>query len=688
MKLDRALTVTSMLVAFSGLLALALTFEAAYWLLAPAAALVVAGAAGPRLLARLALPDGLVTPLAVAAFVFSVADFFFIGGSLVSAGADLMLLLLCLKAVSLREQKDYVQLYAASFFILLASTALSTEIYFLVPFTMFFVSLTWALMLLTVKGEAMSASARPGGFVFGKGFFVGAALLTICSFGVTLLIFFSIPRVGIGFLSKRAGGLLRTSGFSDTVDLGSMGEVKLDPSVVMRVRMPGFDEKPGFPLYWRGRSFDRYDGKSWSDTLRGGTAAYRNGMGIIQLRDDRPSGEPVVQEIALEPLDTAAVFTLSPAYSLSADFHVVRIGTAGGLFLPYPPGRRLHYTAYSYPETGSSRPDDKPAPEYLQLPEGSDTINAIAARVTAGAPNEREKAARIISYLRANGRYTLKPGRDTSLSPIDDFLTGTREGFCEHFATAMTLLLRGSGVPARMVSGFMGGEWNGYGGYLLIREQDAHTWVEAYIPGEGWAVFDPTPEATGGGGVSRPLGRLSGMLDYLRFRWDRYVVYYNLRDQLTVVGSMSDMYTAARKAFSDAAKSLKSDKNGGGIGGLFKYATRAKASALVGVAAALLLAAGSVATWYVLRRRRDGSAESSVKFYARMLRLLGKRGYQRPHGRTPMEFARSLPAGVGRLNEEVSYVTEVYYRVRFGGGKPTADEIEKIEKVIEGLNER
>lgn len=683
MRLSRALTVSSMLVAFSGILALALTFEAAYWLVLPAAALVAAGGASPGILARLALPERLVTPLVIAAFGFAVADFFFIGGSLVAAGADLMLILLCLKAVSLKAGKDYVQLYAAGFFLLLASTALSTEIYFIVPFCLFFVSLTWALMLLTVRGEAQEASASPPGLVFGRGFFAGSALLTVCSFSVTLVIFFSIPRIGIGFMSKGAGGLLRISGFSDTVELGSMGEVKLDPSVVMRVRLPGFDARPDFPLYWRGRTFDLYDGRSWSDTVASGTATYRGGMGAIWLREDPPPDKLVEQEIALEPIDSATVFALNPAYSLAADFNMVRVGPGGGLFLPYPPGRRLHYTAYSAPSDGSFRPDDKPLPAYLQLPEGSEAVAVLAARITEGASGGRDKADRIIRYLGANQRYTLKPSRNFSMSPLDDFLEGSKEGFCEHFATAMALLLRSSGVHARMVSGFMGGQWNGYGGYLLVREQDAHTWVEAYIPGEGWAVFDPTPPAPPGEGEAGALGPVTRMLDYVRFRWDRYIVYYNLRDQLAAAGSISGLYSAARGVLSDAAGSLRGKATGAGLQGLLK----GTGSRAAWAAAALVLAAAGLAAWRVLRGRRMSRPGAAVRFYAEMLRLLGKKGYTKPRGKTPREFARSLPAGAGRLNEGVSYVTEVYYRVRFGDGEPTKGELEEIGKVMEKLKE-
>lgn len=680
MKLERALALSSGLVALSGLMALLLTFESPLWLTLPELALVVAFLAGRRYAVR----GHMLTAFTAVAIGFSVADFFWIGGSLVIAAADLMSLMLCVKIVSLNEDKDYVQLFAASFFLLLASTGLSTDIYFIVPFVAFFVSSAWALMLLTVRSEAARASRPAGVFRFGRGFFGGTALLSFVAFVVTLAIFFTIPRIGIGFISKRAGGLLRTSGFSDTVELGEMGEVKLDPTAVMRVRLPGYSEMPPFPLYWRGRTFDLYDGRSWKDTSAVRNAVYpvTGGRFYLRLGEREPSGI-VVQEISLEPLDTATLFGLYPSYRLTSDFRYMQTGYAGEMFLPHPPGNRLHYTVYSSPDGGSYIRDDIPGPEHLQLPYGSAKLEGLAAEITAGIEDDGAKADAVMAYLGSGYKYTLAPsGGDTRDAPIDRFLFGARDGFCEHFATAMTLLLRASGVSARMVSGFMGGEWNAYGGYMLVRERDAHTWVEAYIPGEGWKRYDPTPaSAASGAAAATKHSGMGELIDYLSYRWDRYIVYYNLRDQLQAGGWASDAFydakTAVMRTLSDIGRGFSGRRDARGLSGLKSFA------AGLGVVVLLLLAGAGV--WMYVRRR-PGRREVSVRFYARLLSALESRGHRPRPGMTPMEFARSLPAGPVMLNTRAAYVTALYYRVRYGGVPLSRVEREKVDGVIKGIS--
>lgn len=683
MKLQRALFLTSGLVAFSGLLSLLFTMTAPLWLLLPAMALAGTVSAYPSAAQRLKLPAGMVAWLAGAAFGFSVLDFFYIGGSLVAAGADFMVLLLCLKLLSLDSHKDYVQLYAASFFVLLASTGLSTEIYFIVPFMMFFVAAGWALMLLTVRTEAEGVSRQGARFTFGGGFFGGTALLSLVAFALTLAIFFAIPRIGIGFMSKRAGGLLRTSGFSDTVELGSMGEVKLDPTVVMRVRLPGSATRPDMQFYWRGRTFDRYDGKSWEDTFSNLTVVYGDRGGVFALRpgEDIPGGM-LVQEVALEPLDTPTLFALNPAYMVKADFRMMQVRRAGELSLGYPPGNRVHYTVYSAPEGGSYRPADRPVPKHLQLPPGSERLAALSVATTSGARTDRDKAAAVMAYLNKNSRYTLDVRRAGSLSPMDDFLFGSRSGYCEHFATAMVLMLRGSGMYARIVSGFSGGEWNSYGSYFLVREKDAHTWVEAYIPGEGWAVFDPTPPSAVEGESLSWLGKGGGILDYARYRWDRYIVYYNIKDQMQAAGFMMDAYYRAKgfvSGITSMAKEGLPDMDGSGAGTI-------TLKVLAGWVGGILAAAALIfVMWQYMRGRGTLGGAAVVWFYANMVKALRKKGYVRKPGVTPMEFARSLPAGDGHPGTDAVYVTGLYYRVRYGGAGLGADELDGIRHAVERI---
>ena len=119
------------------------------------------------------------------------------------------------------------------------------------------------------------------------------------------------------------------------------------------------------------------------------------------------------------------------------------------------------------------------------------------------------------------------------MRPVDDFLFNSKRGYCEHYASAMVLMLRTIGIPARIVTGFYGGEFNEYGGYVIVRQSNAHSWVEAAIDGR-WRLFDPTPPV-----VERRASAIGYLLDMLRMKWNRYVVAFSASDQKEIIRTLS-----------------------------------------------------------------------------------------------------------------------------------------------------
>ena len=161
-----------------------------------------------------------------------------------------------------------------------------------------------------------------------------------------------------------------------------------------------------------------------------------------------------------------------------------------------------------------------------------------------GQGSAAERARRLEDHLTEEYTYTLNfVGRSTE-NPIEDFLFRYRSGQCEYFASAMVLMLRSQGVPARLVTGFLGGEYNPFEGYYIVRENNAHAWVEAYLPGEGWRIFDPTPPA-GRPGEANEGGLLLARQawDFVLFRWDRYILTFGLYDQLRIFSGLREMWT-------------------------------------------------------------------------------------------------------------------------------------------------
>lgn len=161
------------------------------------------------------------------------------------------------------------------------------------------------------------------------------------------------------------------------------------------------------------------------------------------------------------------------------------------------------------------------------------------------------------AYLLQNYRYSLELRRDPRFEPIEDFLFEQKSGNCEYFAASMAVLLRSVGVPARVVNGFQKGEWNEFGGYYAVRQRDAHSWVEVYVGPFGWLTFDPSPRAGFEAEGQASLGFLARYLDSLRMRWNRYIIDYNLGDQILLARALKRRSEAFRDELSGSMSALK-----------------------------------------------------------------------------------------------------------------------------------
>src|SRR5262249_45829421 len=157
----------------------------------------------------------------------------------------------------------------------------------------------------------------------------------------------------------------------------------------------------------------------------------------------------------------------------------------------------------------------------------SERIGALARDVTQAQRSVYEKATAIETYLRHNYRYSLDAPLAEQDQPLEEFLFSRKTGYCEHYATAMVIMLRTIGIPARLVTGFLATEWNEYGNYYLVRQQDAHAWVEVHLPHSGWIMMDPTPSSIESVGSEYPAWQALGrMMDSIRLHWSRFFVQY------------------------------------------------------------------------------------------------------------------------------------------------------------------
>ncbi len=613
------------------------------------------------------MPSGFYNILGAAAFLLFIVYYFSsirdIGDIIVIASRFLAVFL-AIKLFDLNSNRDYIIVYGAVFFLILAAAASTVSLVFFPLLILFIIGAIFAMITINIKKElekrGLTAAEPPGDF-FDIPFFISLTTVTVVSVAVTFAIFFIMPRMETGFLQKKTLNAVKVTGFSDTVELGSIGAVKKDHTVVMHVEFQG-GARPARPVYLRGAVLDDYDGYTWKRGA-GRKTLIRKKDGLFIFR--KASGRLVEQKILLEPLDTEVIFAARNPVMLSAGFSALWMGPEGSLTLPSPPYSRLNYTVWSGP--GAS-PVETSGVDYLNrlldfsaVSKGREgqRLKKLAASITEGAKTATQKASAIKRYLRENYKYTLDPSEGAGLNPIDDFLFYTKQGYCEQFATAFAVLLRASGVPARLVTGFLQGEWNGLGGYFIVRQSDAHSWTEVYIDGYGWKSFDPTPAQ----GLIPFSGasRLSLFLDYMSIKWNRHVIGYSLKDQQSLaVGFQAQ----ANRLLGALKQRLRSKAQRGGV--------------LVLAVLLSIIATG----FFILIRLKSapgGRFAKTPAFYVRMLKVLAKKGFRRGKSETPMEFSLRID------NPGVGEVTRLFMRERYGGHGPGPEDIERVKEILREL---
>ncbi len=631
--------------------------------------------------------------LNVIVIIYFVTDLLIISQSLLVASTRFTLFLMLNKLFNLKASKDYFQLYLISLLQLLAASTFTNEINFAGAFIVYLIAALWALLLhhLVVQAETHGSPLT----VYGLSgpFFIATNLIALLILGSTLLLFFIFPRIGMGFFKKGRSDLIGVSGFSEKIELGEVGRVKLDSTIVMRAQLSWKGKQPEFPIvYWRGMVYDYYDGRSWKNTFGKGSALRKKFGGEFVVRPYDTNHPILIQKIMLEPLDTSVLFALSQPIMLKGRFTTLKSNTAHSLHLPYTPSARLSYTAYSQIPTFQSndarlKSIDLPtriADYYLQLPMDSDRIVQLAQEVTQPARTVYERIRLVERFLKKNYRYSLDVDPASEERPIEDFLFYQKKGYCEQYATAMILLLRAVDVPARLVSGFLHGDWNEYGDYLTVRNSDAHTWVEVWFPESGWISFDPTPNAPG----KEPIPILASVVrffDSLHWKWNRYIVSYSFRDQITVVKE-------ARSQGSRLRDTLFT-----GLVALWKGILRAipdrhhldAGKIVIGIISIVVIIMMFLIPryrwrWLHVRRGWFGSKNlHAVEFYERLLALLAKRGLTKSPTATPLEFCQRLEQNW--MAPYIKDITAIYYRVRFGGMELTTEEICRVEEALRCL---
>jgi transglutaminase-like putative cysteine protease len=656
------------------------------------------------------IPQRIATRLVVAYLVLFPLDVVFLSRSFVSASSNpalyaallgaihFLLFVMLIRLYSANTDRDALFLTMLSFAAILASAVLTIDTTFLGLFFLFLLFGVATFVGLEMRRGSKGAiapevDAHPKQERrLDRALVLAALSVALGAMIIGGALFFFFPRFSAGYLGRTSLQPTLMSGFSDDVELGQIGEIKKNSTVVMRVKTG----KPvGYPtIRWRGIALSSFDGKRWSSPDHDSVTIPAGMNGWINIQDRPTEPDPTATilryTILLQPVATDTMFAPANAISIRGNLsgegsnqeagarrsYVIRDVT-GSLFNPFHNFSTLRYEGFSLlPARNVPRlraaSTEYPADilgTYLQLPKVDPRIPELAKQITARALTPYDKTITLETYLRSHYAYNLnltgKPGDD----PLAHFLFETRSGHCEYFASAMAIMLRTLGIPTREVNGFLPGEYNDLGEDYIVRASDAHSWVEVYFPGTGWMTFDPTPPgAEDAGGL---FSRLGQYMDWFELSWNEWVINYDFIHQILLAQTMQ----RTTRSWTEIAQSWFVHEQAKGR--RWMRSRNDWLRMLIPLAVVLfflalrfdLVLAFVRRLWLSWQLRSPELARSNPqlasRLYGELLYLLARRGFARQPTQTPFEFAAAVSQP--RLAPAVYEFTQCYTQARFGG---------------------
>jgi hypothetical protein len=618
---------------------------------------------------------------------------------------------------------DWLRLYVASFFAVLLAASMTLDALFFVLLVVYLLAGLSTLVSFEIRrsldewwrqhqqpettsfwrianGQRVNVRTPRWRNVFA---FVCLALVLIAVLATPL--FLAMPRVPRQFPGDSARGEA-LSGFTERVQLGEVAKVKLSRQRVMRVRVFWPAVMTPIQLYWRGIALDYYAGGTWVRTVDPAKPV-RGQAESFQL--ENPMQPPYTeQHFYLEPLNTNVIFA-APRAALITGPDVVKRDDSQSLYTNHHSFSRYRYQVLSnttLPKADDLRTDQpvflgtEMRRRYLQLPPRLDArIGQLAKDVAGDAANNYDVTMRLVHHLQNDYQYSLDLQVVEDGDPLSDFLFNTRTGHCEYFASALTILLRTRGIPARLVNGFQMGEYQQRSKVYVVRQSDAHSWVEAYFPRHGWVTFDPTPAA----GLNQYDEAYSGMFGWLQQMgegmqtfWQERVIEFDAYEQFTLLMNMqrglNRWRNAAERSWFNWQMWLSDKLEASPAAETPPVAETATESARPNWRAVLLvllvLTISAILVWWWRHVRswryrfsRDAAA-SAVAFYEEMLAHLARRGFRRQPAQTPREFARQI--NLPGVNE----LTQLYQQARFGHAALSASQIDRVSSLLRELQQK
>jgi transglutaminase-like putative cysteine protease len=556
--------------------------------------------------------------------------------------------------------------------------------------------------------------------LFDLPFLAAAARVMVTTLALGGVIFLFMPRqVGATRSQGPRGSAKHLTGFDEEVQLGQLGEILENDSVVMSVEFTdeeGNPSEPGGEPLWRGTTMAQYIKGRW----------HRQRQEPVSFPVRLPRTSRILrQQIRLEATDSATLFGIRPIVDVSAGYRLPPYFNQldGTIFRPESRSGIYNYIVVSDADSTHLQRYEKPldffrTEQLLNIPlDLRPRFRALSERVLGDIPAENiEARARTLeAYLRDSGEfgYTLQMDVvDSSLDPVEDFLVNRKEGHCEYFASALALLLRSIDIPSRVVNGFKGGDWNTLTQAMYVRQKHAHSWVEAYMGIDPkthlarWLTLDPTPGSAREASVERVGGlssRFRMLTDTIRHIWVFYIVGYDAeRQNRLLYNPIRQLIQDVRAGYAEIGSVLRRGlrlfqfEN---IGALFSvrgfFVSFFLLTALVGLVKSLIWVGRRVVRWLRGPEIDPAARNAGIRFYRRLAQTLAEFDIRRTPAETQGEFARRAMLFLGARGPEAQPVAEVprhvvdaFYRVRFGQIDLDPETLESLEQQLDALEAR
>ena len=491
-----------------------------------------------------------------------------------------------------------------------------------------------------------------------------ATTLLVQSIPMMLVLFVLFPRISplwtVPLESQAA-----KSGVTDRMSPGDIARLSLSPELAFKASFNGPVPGPG-QLYWRGLVLENYDGKTWTRRANLTDSIWRNKQSKpVWAKDIERLGSTQSYSIILEPTRQNWLFSLATA-DLPANADIAMLDDYTLAYVH----RRGVTTKFKYAVTSDleyrleTELNDEVRRRNTSLPRDSNPrTRALVNAIWALASNDADYVNRVLIYFADEKfAYTLQPPK-LGDDDIDEFLFDSQRGFCEHYAGSFVFMMRAAGVPARVVLGYQGGEYNALANYIAVHQFDAHSWAEVWYEGRGWVRVDPTrmvsPERIQRGLESAVADEdtflANSPLSWLKYR--QLLWLQELRQQLGAIGHYWDNWVVGYNARSQLVF-------------LSKYLEKVDASRLGMLMLTVFFGLLGIVALFVLRTRNKRVLTGVDQQYLRFCQLLSKQGLVRYHGEGPRDYSRRISRERPDLALVIQRVTQEFIRLNYEVGSP------------------